>query len=261
MWYVIHTKTGYEHDLVDLLKKILDRGLYSDFLIPLYEDVKRSNDVSKITYRRLFPGYVFIKTDKPGEVRDGLHSIPHYTRLLGMIDVCSDVDTAEEMYDKKFESVSQEDMDFLDSILDDGVMTVSYVEHVKGRQIKRIIGPLAAYGNHIRTIEFRKRWAIVEAEVFGKRRKIKFGLWTNNDPKIPWIEDRKNANETTNYLLKDMDIGLKVGDIVTDTTGMYEDQTFIVESINPIKRVLTTRIPLLGDLRRIELYVDNVTKV
>lgn len=252
MWYVIQTKTGYEHDLVRNIIALSEPDLYRRYIIPVYEDVKRTGGVSRITYRKIFPGYVLIDTDVPKKLMPSLNKANEFATILS---------SEEEDKSKQFIPVEEQDIEFLDTLYENGVMSVSYVERVRGSKVERIIGPLAKYGNHIVKIDFRRRRAIVEAEIFGKKRRIKFGLWTDEDPKIPWIEEVLKQDDTTEYLLEDVDIGIHPGDMVRDVTGMYGDETFEVESVNTMQRTFATRIMILGEYRSIEMFADNVEVV
>ena len=179
-----------------------------------------------------------------------------FTRLLGAEEP---EDGSDDMF---FAPVEEEDREFLESILENGVMSVSYVEAVKGRRIGRIIGPLEKYGNHIARLEFGKRYAVVEAEIFGKKRRVKFGLWTDKDPRIPWIEERRTAGTGDGYLLEDMDIGIHPGDRVRDISGMYDRaEVFTVESVNVYQRTFKAKVWMFGAMRSIGLFVDQVERV
>ena len=256
MWYVIYTCVGYEQELAVRLVESLDHESCMECLVPIYEDVKRSGGVSRISYKKLFPGYVLIDTEHPENVWIKLRNIDNYARMLG-VGRTEDGEKLEEEEIQFFEKVSSDDVEFLHSILDDGTMRVSYVENVRENEIGRVIGPLAKYRKNIKKIEFRKRRAIVETEVFGKYRKIRFGLWTDEDPIIPWIEEMRDtsAGETRG------NIGFDVGDRVIDISGIFGNQELVVESINPVQRKFTTRIMMLGDMRSIEIHVDNVKRV
>ncbi len=169
MWYVIQTRTGAENELVKNLKEVLPPEEGRSFLIPVFQDVVRTGGLSRIRNRRIFPGYVLIDTKRPEDIISSrnMRRIYEFSRLLG---------TEDQEEDRIIRPVDKEDTDFLESILENGVMSVSYVELGKGTKIRRIIGPLAKYGNHITKIELRRRRAIVDTFVFGKQRKIKFGL-------------------------------------------------------------------------------------
>ena len=251
MWYVIQTRTGYEKELVEQLESHCENFSRENSLVPMYEDVKRSEGQSRISYRRLLPGYVLVDTEQPESIHQGLKKVGEFARML----------LAEEDREKLFLPVSPEDMAFLDSILDDGLMRVSYVQNVKGMKIGKIIGPLAKYGNHISNIDFRHRRAVVDAEIFGKKRRIKFGLWTDEDPKLPWIEERLGKVGVDEYLLKDADVGIKPGDKVKDISGVYPGMEFLVDSVNIGRRTFKTRMDLFGKMTTVELYLDGVEPV
>lgn len=250
MWYVIQTRTGYERELVEQLEGYCEDFSRDNCLIPMYEDVRRSEGQSRISYRRLLPGYVLVDTEQPESIHKGLKKVGEFARML----------LAEEDGEKLFLPVSPEDMAFLDSILDDGLMRVSYVQNVKGMKIGKIIGSLAKYGNHISNIDFRHRRAVVDAEIFGKVRRIKFGLWTDEDPKLPWIEERLGKAGADEYLLKDADVGIQPGDKVKDISGVYPGAVFTVEFVNIGRRTFRTRMDLFGKMTTVELYLESVEK-
>ena len=250
MWYVIQTRTGFEKELTEQLEGYCSGFSRENCLIPMYEDVRRSEGQSRISYRRLLPGYVLVNTDQPENIHKGLKKVGEFARML----------LSEEDGEKLFLPVSPEDMAFLDSILEDGLMRVSYVQNVKGMKIGKIIGPLAKYGNHISTIDFHHRRAVVDAEIFGKMRRIKFGLWTDEDPKLPWIEERLGKAGADEYLLKDADVGIQPGNKVKDISGVYPGAVFTVESVNIGRRTFRTGMDLFGKMTTVELYLDSVEK-
>ena len=251
MWYVIQTRTGYEKELVEQLESYCKDFSGEHCLIPMYEDVRRSEGQSRISYRRLLPGYVLVNTDQPEDIHKGLKKVSEFARML----------LSEEDGEKLFLPVSKEDMAFLDSILEDGLMRVSYVLNVKGMKIGKVIGPLAKYGNHISNIDFRHRRAVVDAKIFGKMRRIKFGLWTDEDPKLPWIEERLGKGDTEEYLLKEVDVGILPGDKVKDISGVYPGTVFTVEEVNIGRRTFRTRMDLFGKMTEIELFLDSVERL
>ena len=253
MWYVIQTVSGDEHKLRDLLGHMGDSDAYSKCFSPVYEEVRRRADSYRITLRRLFPGYLFVETDRPEEVFRMLKSIPEFTRLLG---------TERDEDDRSFLPIGAEDEAFLKSILDDGVLHVSYVTLSRSHRIEKVVGPLAGYRNHIVKLEFRRREAVVETEMFGKRHRIHFGLWTDGDPAVPWLE-RQLGREQTPALDEGvaLDIGINPGDAIIDETGLYGDQIFIVESVDAAHRRVYATLEMIGTRARVEMSADGVRKV
>lgn len=64
-WYVVHTYSGYENKVKVNLEKLIDnRGLHDlipDIRVPMEEVVEVKDGKEKISQKKLFPGYVFIK--------------------------------------------------------------------------------------------------------------------------------------------------------------------------------------------------------
>lgn len=254
MWYVVQVKSGEEEEMKLLLDKLRKDGTYGECFVPLFEDVKRSGGKCRIGFRKLFPGYVFVDSDDPRKIFETLLGIKEFTKLLGAV---------EEDGTKLFIPIGKEDEEFMRTLFDEGLMHVSYVHVAKNGRIDRIVGPLAHYRNHITKLELRHRMAIVEAEMFGKRRKVKFGLWTDDDPLIPLTQRLKEDVPPDDVLdgVVELDIGIHPGDRVVDETGIYGDQVFVVKSVDVKHRTIVSAFEMYGTSARIELCVDNVRKV
>ena len=260
MWYVIQVKSGDEHELKALLETIKKPGAFGESFVPLFEEVRRSGGKNNISFRRLFPGYIFVEADDPRNVFETLREVPEFTKLLGSV---------EDDGTKLFIPIGKEDEEFLDTLFEDGCMHVSYIHMAKNGRIDRIAGPLASYRNHITKLEIRHRMAVVEAEMFGKKRRVKFGLWTDEDPVLPYIEKLKNGNkpsanpENGDVVSKtsDIDIGIYPGDKVVDETGIYGEQIFNVIKVDPAHRIITTTFEMFGTPVKLELRADDVRKL
>lgn len=63
-WYVVHTYSGYENKIkVDLAKRVESMGMQDkifDVLIPEEQEVEYKGGKRKVTYKRVFPGYVIV---------------------------------------------------------------------------------------------------------------------------------------------------------------------------------------------------------
>ena len=277
MWYVIQCKSGDEEKVTKLLRSRLSAGMYDDMFIPIYEEVRRGSGGYTIHFRRLFPGYIFVETNRPEKLYDAMKKVPDFTRMLGVErdeedsafyhdDADSD-DGREASNVKLFSAVDSADEEFLRTILDDGVVHISYISMVNKR-VDKVIGPLAKYRNHISKLDIPHRRAIVEMEVFGKRRKVRFSLCMEGDPRLPWLNDLMEDSEafgTQNGQkpLDDIvpDIGIYPGDRVVDTTGIFGDYEFVVDRVDSKRRILYTQIDILGGMRKIELFADNMRVV
>ena len=255
MWYVIQTVSGDEEYVTSYIERYIEKELYEECFIPLYEEVRHKEKRNRILIRRLFPGYVFIDTDDPALIFERLKLMKEFFRVLG---------TEAETGEKIFIPVNENDTGFLQSILDDGIMHVSYIETWPNdrRRIKKIVGPLARYKNHIKKIDFGHREAYVDINVFNKHRRICFGLWLPDDQKLPWLENRMEGEQET-AIDEEIDntTGINPGDRVIDATNVYKDYVFTVKQVNMNKRTISADMKIMGTNCMIELYLDDVEKV
>lgn len=255
MWYVIQTLSGNEHILKNELVAVLGENYSKRIMIPLYEDVWRKGGTGHITIKKMFPGYLFIETDTPVFADDTMKQVSGFTNLLGVED-------AHE--GKIFVPVGKEDEEFICNLFEDGMMHVSYIKLNHRRQIGRIVGPLAIYKNKIVKLDLPHRRAIVDADIFGKRRKIKFGLWTDDDKPLAWIEEKKREtqdNIDTVATAIDNSFGIHEGDVVIDNSGIYADQAFVVKKVDNKRGIVFTEAEILGAVVSIELLANQVSKM
>ena len=258
MWYVVQTESGNEHLMRQLLLKIAPEGVVRASFIPLYEDVWRRQGVGHISIRRLFPGYFFVDTDEPETVSRVMRWIPEFKRVLAMW---------ERDGTRTFMPVLPDEQAFLDSLMETGLMHVSFIRRTKSGRIDTIIGPLSRYSNRITKLDVPHRRAIVETELFGRHRKIKFGLWTDDDPYLPWLDrileedglsgDVRHISQLNNVA----DLGIHPGDSVRDTSGVYGDQVFHVTAVDIPRRLLRTTTEMFGTSIVVELSADDVEQV
>ncbi len=250
MWYVIQTVTGTEEELKEQIESIAEKEVCRECLVPLCENVWRKEGIGHISIQRLFPGYLFVDTDQPKEIYRIQKEIQRFTRMLAMPATDGE---------RIFQPVEPEEEAFIRSLLEDGVMHVSYIRMGKNGRIDEIKGPLAEHAAFITKLDVPHRRAVVEKDLFGKRRRIKFGLWTDADPRLPWLE-RQTGRDLSGLKKEVSDIGIHIGDKVR-SESTYGDMVMMVEAVDPARRVLRTRAELFGTDVSIEVSADAVTKV
>ena len=178
MWYLIQTKTNEEEKIKQIIEKIKSLDKDSNCFTPIYEGVKRTGGKNRIYFDMLFPGYVFIDTEHPEKIMDAEKRMTEFVNLLG-------VEKDEEGI--RIAPVSKEEQAFIESLTDENyLMHLSLVKLDEKHKVESIKGPLENYKDKITKLEYRKRRAIVETEVFGKKHRILFGLWGYEDPKLVW---------------------------------------------------------------------------
>ncbi len=255
MWYMIQVKTGEEQKLKLIIERRLEPKYYRNCIIPLCESVRRRKDKCLIMVRRLFPGYMLIDTDNPEEVHKVLKDISDFKAILG----------TKENNDSEniFVPIDKEDEEFYKSILDNGIMRVSYVHLSETNRIDKVFGPLENYYKYITKMEYRHRFATIEAEIHGKHRKLSFGLWGDGDPRLPWIEERKqnlNRASSDGGDRQKNELTINVGDKII-YPEVYGEQIFTVDSINQAAGIVHSTIKLFGCEQEIEMFADDVRKV
>lgn len=255
MWYVVQTKSDDEQLVMEYFRRTADPACFHDIFIPMFEDVRKKEGKATIRLRKLFPGYFFVDTDSPGEVFEALKAVPEFKKLLGSV---------EKDGEKVFIPVEKEDKQFLDSLLEDGLIRVSLIKRNSKGRVEQIIGPLAKYRNKEIKYDFSRRRAIVKADIFGKERKLKFGLWTENDLPLSWLsnpEKEGKSTENANILKGVEEVDIFPGDKVVDETGVYGDQVFTVTCVDSARLIVFTTIEMFGTQVKLQFRADDVRKI
>lgn len=64
-WYVVHTYSGYENKVKATIEKTIEnrnlQNLLVDIQVPMEEVIEEKDGKQKVTLKKKFPGYVFIK--------------------------------------------------------------------------------------------------------------------------------------------------------------------------------------------------------
>lgn len=64
-WYVVHTYSGYENKVKANLEKAIENRNLEEFIhdiqVPMEEQVEIKDGKKKVTYKKIFPGYVMVK--------------------------------------------------------------------------------------------------------------------------------------------------------------------------------------------------------
>lgn len=186
MWYVVQTVNGEEEQVCTWVRSNVDKASYKECFVPMYEDVWRKEGIGHISIKKMFGGYVFIETEEPQKIREALLKLPELQNLLSATGQ-EEADLAERIC----VPAGADEERFLQSIFQDGLMKVSYLERNENGKIVSVIGPLEAYQDYIIKIDQPHRRAIAEIPFLGEARRIKFGLWADRDPQISWIEEEK----------------------------------------------------------------------
>lgn len=275
MWYVIQTMGGKEHEVSMWINTFVDKGLFQRCFVPLYEDVWRKQGIGNISVKKMFGGYLFLETDQPAKMHEAMKEILTMTKLLYL---------PEKEEGRVFLPILKEEELFFDTVLSNGLMKVSYI-HTSGRgKLDQVIGPLQSYVDQIVRVDLPHRRAIVEIPILGEPRRVKFGLWLDKDPKLEWIEaEKKKRAQSAEQPQEQVPenpwdwkawkeikkgsgareigegmLGVHVGDMVINTTGIYGDTPLEVLEVKAGRNAVVVSVSIFGSMTRVEMGIGDV---
>lgn len=162
MWYVVQVRTGSEEIVRMLCQKMIPKGILEESFIPRYEKKKRYLGGWHVEEVILFPGYVFLITDKEKELFHELKRIPELTKMLG------DEEGAIPLYD--------EEINFLKTFGNrQHIIEMSY-GYCEGDNVVITEGPMSGFEGLIRKLDRHKRLAKLDVEFFGRVAEVWIGV-------------------------------------------------------------------------------------
>lgn len=81
-WYLIHTGSGHEEKVIDIIERKVSKNIYSDIWCAYRYEERRSQGQDTIHKYSLFPGYIFICTDQADEIEEFLNRASDFDGLL-----------------------------------------------------------------------------------------------------------------------------------------------------------------------------------
>ena len=161
MWYVIQVYTGKEEETADQCRARVAVG-EEEVFVPLVERMTKVRGEWEVVRTRLFPGYVFIETDRPGDLYMRLKEVKAMTRLLK---------TGEEIT-----PLYREEEEYLRS-LEDEEHVVRYSEgYLEGERLVVTSWALKGQEGKIRKILRHKRLVVLEVPLLGREVEVTLGL-------------------------------------------------------------------------------------
>lgn len=162
MWYVIQVRTGAEENIRLQCEAKIPQDVMERCFIPYYEERRRIRGEWMTLKKILFPGYVFLITEKIEELYMQLKKVTGLTKLLGAGDDIIPLTEAETEFLQRFGGEKQ--------IVE---MSEGIIEH---SQVRILSGPLMGIEGQIRKIDRHKRKAWLEVEMFGRIQRVEVGL-------------------------------------------------------------------------------------
>ena len=86
-WYVIHTYSGYENKVKANLEKIVENRNMQDYIVDIVVPMEKHQEVkdgkTKITFKKIYPGYVLVKMVMTDESRYVVRNTRGVTGFVG----------------------------------------------------------------------------------------------------------------------------------------------------------------------------------
>lgn len=164
MWYVIWTTTGSELKLCLWIRDYVPAEYYEDCFVPQIDQNKKVNGVWKTVHKTLFPGYLFVNTDKD-RIESFAERIRHSDQFAVVLST-----------DDDFTPVSDEEVFLIDNAYSNNGVLGSSIGIIEGDKVKILSGPLIGKEGLIKSINRHKRSAIIELIMFGRVSTVKIGL-------------------------------------------------------------------------------------
>ncbi|MCC2255204.1 antiterminator LoaP [Ruminococcus sp. CLA-AA-H200] len=162
MWYVMQVRTGTEESIRLQCRSNISEAVLEHCFIPYYEEKKRIRGEWTIQKKVLFPGYVFVVTEKMEQLYESLKTVIGLTKLIG---------TGREIV-----PLTEEEQQFLLGFGGEDQVVEMSEGIIEGEKILVTKGPLVGKEGYIRKIDRHKRKAWLEMEMFGRVQEIEAGL-------------------------------------------------------------------------------------
>lgn len=161
-WYAVQVRTGKEQETVDLCRKIVRANILTESFIPRYERMKRYQGGWHKEQLPMFPGYIFLVTERVEELFYRLKAVPELTKILGD--------------GREFIPIKDEEKALLQQMGNEEHVTEMSVGYITGEQVVILSGSMKGMEGKIKKIDRHKRMAVLEVEMFGRWVDMKVGV-------------------------------------------------------------------------------------
>ncbi|MCD8335869.1 MAG: antiterminator LoaP [Lachnospiraceae bacterium] len=159
---MMQVQTGTEEKIRTQCDTLIPQSVLQQCFIPYYEEQRKLHGKWNVLKKVLFPGYIFMVTDDLEELFFRLKRVQGMTKILGTGDEIVPLTEEEVSFMQRFGGEKQ-------------VVEISK-GILEGNQVKILSGPLTGKEALIKKIDYHKRRAYLELEMFGRMQKICLGL-------------------------------------------------------------------------------------
>lgn len=159
-WYVVHAYSGFEHQVMKMLKeRILRSGLddsFGDVLVPTEEVVEMRDGQRRKSERKFFPGYVLVNMAMND---DSWHLVKSVPKVMGFIGGSSD----------RPAPISDAEADVILQRVQEGVDKPRPKVLFEAGEVVRVVdGPFNDFNGVVEEVDYDKSRLKVAVLIFGR---------------------------------------------------------------------------------------------
>jgi transcriptional antiterminator NusG len=159
-WYVVHAYSGFEKQVVRMLKERISRAgmedLFGDILVPTEEVVEMRDGKKRRSDRKFFPGYVLVQMELTD---DTWHLIKDTPKVMGFIGGSSD--RPAPITDKEADAILQR-------VQEGAEKPRPKVLFEAGEMVRVIDGPFNDFSGVVEEVNYEKSKLKVSVLIFGR---------------------------------------------------------------------------------------------
>ncbi len=160
-WYVVHAYSGFENQVVRLLKERIQRSdgmddMFGDILVPTEEVVEMRDGQKRRSDRKFFPGYVLVQMEMND---DTWHLVKNVPKVMGFIG--GTADKPAPISDKEADAILQR-------VQEGAEKPRPKVLFEPGEVVRVIDGPFNDFNGVVEEVNYEKSRLRVAVFIFGR---------------------------------------------------------------------------------------------
>lgn len=163
VWYAIQVATGGEEKAKQMCRRLLNKEAYTDIFVIRFDKAKKYYGKWHKEKKIMFPGYMFVDTDNPGEIYEQLKKVPEFTKILGREK-------------SEFISIEHSKEAMLKAMLNEDYEIPMSTGIIEGDRVIVKDGPLVGMEAYIKKLDRHKRVVVLNAKMFDQEIDVKVGL-------------------------------------------------------------------------------------
>lgn len=159
-WYVVHAYSGFENQVMRLLKERVERGglgdQFGEILVPTEEVVEMRDGQRRKSDRKFFPGYVLVQMEMNDATWHLVKSVP---KVMGFIGGSSD--KPAPISDKEADAI-------LERVQEGAEKPRPKVLFEPGEVVRVVDGPFNDFNGVVEEVNYEKSRLRVAVLIFGR---------------------------------------------------------------------------------------------